>query len=88
MSTSNETSDDMVEARGPGELVIILDRSVCIGAADCVALAPVGFSLDVAGKVRFVNPVAETDARIWAAARRCPTDAILLEDRSGKALYP
>ena len=88
MSTAAETSDDMLEAKGPGTLVIILDRSVCIGAADCVALAPVGFALDGSGKVRFVNPDAETEARIWASARRCPTDAILLEDRSGKSLYP
>ncbi|MCX5985405.1 MAG: ferredoxin [Chloroflexi bacterium] len=88
MNTSDEISDNMVEARGPGDLVIILDRSVCIGAADCVALAPVGFAVDASGKVRFVNPDAESGSRIWAAARRCPTDAILLEDRSGTSLYP
>lgn len=88
MSASDKAMDDMVEASGPGELVIILDRSVCIGAADCVGVAPAAFALDASGKVQFVNPDVETEARIWAAARRCPTDAILLEDRSGKPLYP
>lgn len=73
---------------GPDDLVILLDRGACIGAGDCVAIAPGAFALDAGGRVRFLHPAREVADRIWAAARRCPTDAILLESADGTPRYP
>lgn len=79
---------EMVAVDGPGGLVVLIDRSACIGAGDCVAAAPLAFRVDADRRVRFVAPADEAADRIWSAARRCPTDAILLEDADGTSLYP
>lgn len=75
-------------ADGPDDLVVLIDRDACIGAGDCAALAPRAFAIDANRKVRFVDPSLESRDRVWDAARRCPTDAILIERADGTALYP
>jgi ferredoxin len=66
-----------------------VDRSLCIGSAQCVHTAPDGFRLDAA---RQSHPTgAETDAneKVLAAAENCPVEAIvitLLE--SGEPVFP
>jgi ferredoxin len=67
---------------------VLIDRQACIGAGDCAALAPRAFAVDADRKVRFVAPSEEAPHRIWDAARRCPTDAILIERADGTVLYP
>lgn len=78
----------LLAADGPDDLVILIDRDACIGAGDCAALAPRAFAIDANRKVRFVDPSLESRDRVWDAARRCPTDAILIERADGTALYP
>lgn len=67
---------------------IVVDRDLCISAADCVAIAPNTFSLDAESKVDIKNPKGDPDATILAAAKACPVAAIKLFDDSGKQLWP
>ncbi|MDO8617399.1 MAG: ferredoxin [Candidatus Uhrbacteria bacterium] len=78
---------------------IIVDRSACIGAASCVALAMKTFQLDMEGKAEVIHvtdkqqttdessgvSTIDNDAReaIIDAARSCPTNAITVIDDDG-----
>lgn len=67
---------------------ITVDRDLCIGAANCVAILPVVFQLDEFNKAVVLTDDAEEDL-IWQAAESCPTNAIILEDdETGEILYP
>lgn len=76
------------ETDGPAGLRVIIDRELCIGAGDCVAVAQAAFGLDRQNRVILLNPVSVAERLIWRAAERCPTDAIILEDAQGTPLYP
>lgn len=78
-----------------------VDRDLCIGAASCVALLPEVFELDEEGKAVIKHLKGDktsewTDAKdlsaeakmVLEAARACPTNAIIIEDDSGKQIYP
>ncbi|WNM34818.1 ferredoxin [Streptomyces sp. Li-HN-5-11] len=66
-----------------------VDRSLCIGSAQCVHHAPDGFRLDTG---RQSHPVeADTDAheRILQAAENCPVEAIMITLLgSGEPVFP
>lgn len=79
---------ELLAADGPERLVVIIDRGVCIGAGDCVAVAPRAFMIDEHRRICFVAPETEAVEALWEAARRCPTDAIMLETVTGDQLYP
>lgn len=65
-----------------------VDKDVCIGASNCVAVAPTAFKLDDShfATVQDANSVSE--ATLWEAAESCPVEAVILEDDSGNQLYP
>ncbi|NLD72694.1 MAG: ferredoxin [Chloroflexi bacterium] len=65
-----------------------VDKNVCIGTANCVAIAPEVFQLDNHGLSEVVDPNAGTDDLLREAAEECPVQAIILEDDSGKQIYP
>lgn len=65
-----------------------VDREKCTGAANCVAAAPSVFQLDGAGKAIILDPSSVGEDKLWEAAESCPTDAIVLEDDTGRPLYP
>ena len=67
---------------------IIVDRSLCIGAASCIAVAPGVFSLDGENKAVVYNDKGVDDETILLAAQSCPTQAILLFDEDGNQIYP
>jgi ferredoxin len=73
---------------GPGGLQITVDREACIGAADCVSVAPTVFQLDRIRRVTLLDPMSVDERTIRRAAERCPTDAIILEDEHGEQVYP
>jgi ferredoxin len=57
-----------------------VDADLCIGAGNCVHLAPGAFELDEYG---VALPLADSDAgeeRIRLAARSCPTGAIAVHE--------
>lgn len=72
-------------------LKVKVDRSLCIGAASCVAVAPNAFELDSEGKATvkkkdgtatsdFVNfsDINDNPQTIDHAARSCPVNAIVI----------
>ena len=81
-------SSDLQEKAGPGGLRVVVDREQCIGSADCAAAAPTVFRLDRSRRVVLLDPTTVDERTLWRAAERCPTDAIILADETGKQLYP
>ena len=67
---------------------IVVDRSLCIGAASCIAVAPGVFELDGENKAVVYNDKGADDETILLAAKSCPTQAILLFDEDGNQLFP
>jgi ferredoxin len=85
---AGDEGGDFQEGEGPDGLRLVLDREACIGAAECVAVAPAVFELDGGRRVRLLDPQGAPARAIRRAAERCPTDAIILEDARGEQLYP
>ncbi len=67
---------------------IRVDRSLCIGAGNCVVIAPKVFKLDEENKAIVLEPGAVSEETLWEAAESCPTHAIVIEDDEGNQLYP
>lgn len=66
-----------------------IDRSLCIGAATCVAIAPKAWVLDDEAKAVILDTAdAETDESLMEAAKGCPVMAIIITDENGKQLVP
>ena len=67
-----------------------VDRDLCISAGNCVANGPTVFELDQEGIAVVLDPHGLTvpEHVLWAAAKDCPTAAIVLEDDEGHTLYP
>lgn len=70
-------------------LKIWVDRDLCIGAATCIAIAPNTYTLDSEAKAIILESADQDadDVQI-DAARGCPVAAIIIEDNTGKQLYP
>lgn len=67
---------------------IVVDRDVCISAADCVAIAPDTFELDVEGKCMIKDVKGRDRTKILEAARACPVACIYVYDDQGNQLWP
>lgn len=67
-----------------------VDRDLCISAGNCVANAPSVFELDQEAIAVVLDPRGRSvrEHVLWAAAKDCPTAAIVLEDENGDVLYP
>jgi len=65
-----------------------VNRELCIGVSNCVALAPTVFRLDDQNKVVVVDPDSVDEETLMEAAKSCPEDAIIIEDDDGNQLYP
>jgi ferredoxin len=65
-----------------------IDRELCIGVSNCVALAPTVFRLDDQNKVVVVDPDSVDEETLMEAAKSCPENAIIIEDGDGNQLYP
>lgn len=71
------------------DVVVEVDRDLCIGAATCLAIAPEVFALDNEAKAIILDGAdAATRETIIDAARACPTAAIIVKDTDGKQLFP
>ena len=66
----------------------IVDRELCIGASNCVAIAPTVFQLDDQSKAIVLDPSSVDVDTLWEAAESCPTSAIILQDDAGKQVFP
>ena len=65
-----------------------VDRDLCIGAGNCVALAPTVFALDESNKAVVLDPATADDDTLIEAAESCPENAIIVEDDEGQQVYP
>lgn len=66
-----------------------IDRSACIGAATCVALAPKAWALDNEAKAIILDTAGEeSDEALLDAAKGCPVAAIKIVDDTGKQIFP
>ncbi|MFE1883099.1 ferredoxin [Streptomyces diastatochromogenes] len=55
-----------------------VDRSVCIGSAQCLHHAPDGFRLDSARQSHPVEPDTDASEQVLEAAESCPVEAIVI----------
>ena len=65
-----------------------VDRGLCIGVSNCVAIAPTVFKLDEENKAVVLDPSSVDDQTLLEAAESCPEQAIIIEDDEGHQLYP
>jgi ferredoxin len=65
-----------------------VDRDLCIGLGNCVAVAPKVFSLDGENKAVAGDPSRVTRENLLEAAESCPQNAIIVEDDEGQQIYP
>jgi ferredoxin len=69
-------------------LKVRVDRELCIGVSNCVAIAPTVFKLDDENKAVLLDPSSVDEKTLMEAAESCPQDAIIVEDDEGNQLYP
>ena len=65
-----------------------VDRELCTGVSNCVAVAPSVFKLDRQNKAVVLDVHSVDEEIIRKAAESCPENAIILEDDNGNQLYP
>ncbi|MEX0617142.1 MAG: ferredoxin [Candidatus Woykebacteria bacterium] len=69
-------------------LKVKVDRLLCIGTADCVAIAPNTFELDSEAKAVVKQQNGDSDEKILEAAKTCPVLAIIVENEKGEQVFP
>ena len=76
-------------AANPSKYVVVIDRDLCIGATSCVDLAVQTFALDDENRAVLRDPPWDSEEQILAAAKSCPTLAIIVRDReTGEQIFP
>lgn len=65
-----------------------VDRDLCVGIGNCVAVAPAVFKLDAANKATIKDASGGSEEKIMSAAESCPVNAIIVEDDWGNQVYP
>lgn len=77
---------DVVE-RLVGDLLVRLDRLLCVGFGDCIEAAPALWEFDAEGVVTFREPLPEIDReRVIRSCQVCPVDALTVIDGSGQVV--
>lgn len=75
--------------RQVGDLLIRIDRLLCVGFGDCIEVAPELFEFDSEGIVRFRDGGDAVErARLITACDICPVDALVVFDATGAQLIP
>ena len=72
---------------GHGHTVAV-DRTLCVGFAECVKVAPTVFRLDEENVAVVLDPESVDAETLRTAAEACPVDAITLYDPAGRPLWP
>jgi ferredoxin len=77
---------DLVERR-VGDLVVRIDRLLCVGFGDCITEASEAFELDEEGVARFGSaPDRVGRERLIRACEACPVDALSVLANDGTVL--
>ncbi|MBW3554971.1 MAG: ferredoxin [Gemmatimonadetes bacterium] len=70
-----------------GDLLVRLDRLLCVGFGDCIEAAPALWEFDADGVVTFREPLSEIDReRVIRSCEVCPVDALTVIDASGQVV--
>jgi len=69
-------------------LKVRVDKNLCTGIGNCVALAPTVFKLDKSNKAIVLSPESVDEETLMSAAESCPENAIIIENDDGNQLYP
>jgi ferredoxin len=74
---------DVLESRF-GDLVVRIDRLLCVGFGDCITEAPEAFQLDAEGVATFgAAPEQTARERLIRACEACPVDALSVVQLDG-----
>ncbi len=85
-ATTTPTENKVVQV---GKYRVKVVRSLCIGAATCVAVSPQVFELDAENKAVIKNGGNDTPENLLLAAQSCPVKAIVITDtETGKQVFP
>ncbi|OGY17110.1 MAG: hypothetical protein A2785_00660 [Candidatus Chisholmbacteria bacterium RIFCSPHIGHO2_01_FULL_49_18] len=77
------------QTAGKGRYTVTIIRDKCIGAASCVAVAPMTFKLDDENKAIVLAQKMDSDDNLLLAAQSCPTAAIIVtDDETGEQIWP
>jgi ferredoxin len=82
------TSTSVAKYKRDEEMKVKVDRELCVGVSNCVAIAPTVFELDDQNKAVVLAPGSVDEETLLEAAKSCPENAIILEDEDGNQLYP
>ena len=81
--------DDAIVERKVGDIVVRIDRTLCVGFGDCMEVAPEAFAFDDDGIVRFLDGIDGVDRdRIIQACDICPVDALAVLNEDGDIIVP
>lgn len=79
---------DTLERR-VGDLLVRIDRTTCIGSANCTKIAGELFVIDDENLVTFREPAVEVEReRVIEACSVCPVDALSVVDVEGRQWVP
>ena len=67
---------------------VTVDRDMCTGIGNCVAVAPTVFKLDDKNKAVVLDPATVSKDKLVEAAESCPMEAITVIDDNGEQLFP
>jgi ferredoxin len=67
---------------------VVIDKDLCQGIGNCVAVAPGVFKLDKDNKAVASNIQSISPEKLREAAESCPLNAIILQDDQGEQIYP
>jgi ferredoxin len=70
------------------DLVVQIDRTLCVGFGDCVSEGTTAFALDEDGIAVFSAPEAVSRDELVQACESCPVDALTVLDAKGHCLVP
>ncbi len=65
-----------------------VDEEKCTACGTCASIAPNTFELKDDGKAQVKKQNGEDDDTLLQAAQSCPSEAISVEDESGKKIFP
>lgn len=72
-----------------GDLSVRIDRSLCVGFAQCIDESELAFTMpDEEDVVSFNRPEEETRERLLHACRACPVEALVVLDAEGNQVVP
>jgi ferredoxin len=79
--------DDKVVTIGKYKVKVV--RSLCIGAAACIGVAPTTYTLDAEKKAVITDHSTDSPENILMSAQACPTQAIVVIDtETNKQVWP